>query len=118
MLARLLGLVLVATIATFSYAADWIPLKRDSDIREILTDKLVVYAGEKSITQTFNSDGSTVYTDDRPSYGKWKVSGGQYCSQWPPSESWACFDIFAGFDNDKVRFVSDRGQEWIARIAD
>jgi len=65
MLARLLGLVLLATIATFSYAADWIPLKRDSDIREILTDKLVVYAGEKSITQTFNSDGSTVYTDDR-----------------------------------------------------
>jgi len=117
MLARVLGFLLIVTVATFAQATDWIKLKRDSDIQEMLTDTLVVYEGEKSITQTFNSDGTTVYTEDRPSVGKWRVTRGQYCSQWPPSSSWACFDIFAGFDTNDVKFVSDSGQVWVARIA-
>jgi hypothetical protein len=56
------------------------------------------------VIQTFSADGSTQYGE---STGQWRVEGDRYCSAWPPSDSWACYDVFriAG----GVRFVGDGG---------
>lgn len=52
----------------------------------------VVSTGERS-RQTFETTGGTMYVEDRPSHGRWRVDGDRYCSQWPPSEHWSCYDV-------------------------
>lgn len=44
--------------------------------------------------QHFHADGRTAYAADRrDSMGVWQVRGDRYCSQWPPSTHWACYDM-------------------------
>jgi hypothetical protein len=44
--------------------------------------------------QFFGADGSTIYFGDGPSStGSWEVRGNQYCSVWPPSTEWVCYDV-------------------------
>lgn len=52
----------------------------------------VISTGERS-RQTFETTGGTMYVEDRPSHGRWRVDGDRYCSQWPPSEHWSCYDV-------------------------
>ncbi len=49
---------------------------------------------EDGATQTFNDDGSTVYTEHgRPTRGEWYVDDmGRFCSFWPPSYR-ACYEL-------------------------
>ncbi|MEX3007404.1 hypothetical protein [Hoeflea sp. TYP-13] len=47
-----------------------------------------------SIKQTFAADGGTVFTQDgRVSNGRWRVRGDFYCSTWPPSGAWRCYEV-------------------------
>ena len=62
--------------------------------------------------QTFESDGQTVYTaiDGRPtppSHGRWAVRGDQYCSVWPPSDRWECYDVT--IDGENITFFPVAG---------
>jgi len=44
--------------------------------------------------QTFETSGETRYENQRgPSSGSWRVEGDQYCSVWPPSRDWTCYDV-------------------------
>lgn len=69
-----------------------------------LAGHLVTYDGAH---QSFAADGSTIYTAQGPSSGRWRDEGGRYCSVWPPSESWACYGLER--DGARVRFVADDG---------
>ena len=70
-------------------------------IRIALEERKLQY---KSANQTFYASGKTLYNQGgRPSWGCWRVQGDQYCSQWPPNDLWACFDVLAR-GND-IRFV-------------
>ncbi len=63
--------------------------------------------------QDFFADGRTLYGD---SYGRWEVRGDLYCSQWPPSERWECYQVDqSGLD---LRFTDDAGATTIGRYVD
>jgi hypothetical protein len=44
--------------------------------------------------QNFFADGRTLYSiNGTDSWGHWRVQGDQYCSNWPPSDRWDCYDL-------------------------
>lgn len=75
------------------------------EISTALTDRALVYTD--GATQTFGASGSTMYNAGRPSWGHWAVRGDQYCSQWPPSDGWACYDMSRA--GAVFRFISQDG---------
>lgn len=74
------------------------------DIREAFTGKILDY-GEK--WQDFRGSGRTLYFSGQESWGYWAVRGDQYCSMWPPSDFWGCYDIERR--GDTLRFVGASG---------
>jgi hypothetical protein len=63
--------------------------------------------------QDFFADGRTLYGE---SYGRWEVREDRYCSLWPPSDRWACFDV----DRQRldIRFTAGDGTVTIGRYVD
>jgi hypothetical protein len=80
-----------------------------AEITLVLND--VVLNGEdhgRPINQIFQKSGATFFNSaGGQSQGAWNVQGDQYCSQWPPNPSWACYDIMR--DGAKVTFVAKSG---------
>lgn len=63
--------------------------------------------------QDFQKGGITVYraAGEDPSEGRWRVKSDQFCSQWPPSRAWICYDIVR--EDGTVSFVPiDGGDIW------
>ena len=59
--------------------------------------------------QIFQKSGATFYSvGSAQSQGLWEVRGDQYCSQWPPNESWTCYGM--ALDADDYYFISASGQ--------
>jgi len=78
----------------------------DSDeILTALTGRTLIY--EDGATQHFEDTMLTQYISDRPSSGHWAVREDQYCSLWPPSDLWACYDVQQ--NGDIIRFVDAGG---------
>lgn len=76
-----------------------------AEMQSILNDK-VLYG--KDAEQIFQKSGVTFYSSGgNQSQGNWKIDGEQYCSQWPPNQTWACYDITQ--DGNKITFVSKDG---------
>ena len=62
----------------------------------------------KTSRQVFKTDGSTVYwVGENQQAGNWKVVDDQYCSVWPPSENWVCYDVLG--DNRLILFKAPDG---------
>ena len=87
-----------------------------AQIVAVLSDAVVVGAEEGATTeQIFQKSGLTLYTENgAQSQGNWKVEGDQYCSVWPPSEYWACYDVLQ--DGDLVIFVPKSGKRYPTRL--
>ncbi len=99
---------LTATFVVFSAAGAWseeawTPLE-GAAITVLLIDKTVTYP---TATQHFYASGRTSYTHGRESWGYWEVRADQYCSQWPPADGWACYDVLTR--PHEVRFVGESG---------
>jgi hypothetical protein len=87
-------------------AEDWEKLA-GPEIEAALDEKKVKYP---TATQTFYKSGKTLYDAGRPSWGNWRIQGDQYCSQWPPSAGWECYDFERnGETGAAVRFISKTG---------
>lgn len=73
-----------------------------------------VFTGEtdgRKTEQDFMKSGSTMYTDGgNVSQGLWEVRGDQYCSQWPPHEAWACYDVTS--DGNTLTFIGSSGRRF------
>ncbi|WP_299739308.1 hypothetical protein [uncultured Roseobacter sp.] len=80
-------------------AEDWVPMSGE-EIRAALTDRKLQYA---NAWQDFRVSGRTLYNAGADSWGYWRVEGDQYCSQWPPSDLWACYGMARS--GDQLRFV-------------
>ena len=81
------------------------------DIGEALTDHTLqgVRDDGKEWRQIFQKSGVTYYSvGSAQSQGLWEVRGDQYCSQWPPNESWACYGMTR--DGTTFHFISAAGQ--------
>ena len=79
----------------------------DAAVLAALTDKVLSYAD--GTLQTFQGDGETIFfsRDGKQSIGHWRVQAGRYCSVWPPSDHWACYDVKVA--GQTVDFVADDG---------
>jgi len=109
---RRIALVL-ALIPGALWSAEWQEL-RSADIRLALEGRKVSYAS--GAWQDFRASGRTLYKAGQDSWGYWRVQGDQYCSMWPPSDLWACYDLER--NGDALRFVGQAGDVTEARYAD
>lgn len=67
--------------------------------------------GPSSARQYFDKGGQTPYLDasGQRTQGNWQVRGDQYCSVWPPSDHYSCYDVERGAAADgkpTITFVS------------
>ena len=66
-------------------------------------------------TQDFAGDGGTVHKQGTgQSTGIWDVRGDQYCSRWPPGETWTCFDMAR--DGQDIVFIAKSGKRYVAHF--
>lgn len=84
----------------------------DAGIAAALTGRVLTY--DDGSTQSFQADGETIYTKDKPSIGHWRVQAGRYCSVWPPSDHWACYDVRQ--DGSDIAFVADDGSISVGHV--
>jgi len=110
--------VISAAVLLMSQAlfADTWTAVQGSSIDALLSGRGVVYEGASQVEQVFHADGSTTYVQGRPSVGQWKVSETRYCSQWPPIDSWSCYFLSIDESGERIRFVGESGQQWIAKF--
>lgn len=67
---------------------------------------------QHKIEQLFLRGGATQFVvDGQVQLGQWKVEGDKYCSAWPPSDNWECYDILQ--DGTTLIFLSARGARYI-----
>jgi len=72
-------------------------------ITAALTGSTLVYPEEGGAKQEFESDGTTVYIENGPSFGRWRVTDNRYCSVWPPASHWVCYDVEQSTDSSRTR---------------
>ncbi|MEQ9694067.1 hypothetical protein [Shimia sp. SDUM112013] len=90
-------------LASAVQADGWQKLTTD-EISALLRGRVVDYA---SGWQDFRPSGRTLYDAGRESWGYWDARDDLYCSQWPPADGWACYEVF--HDAGRVRFLGTRG---------
>ncbi len=112
-IARFLPAVLIVGTALPAMAE-----QRQLTKAEILTLLPTITAYGKSSVQTFEKNGITDYNDKgRDSRGNWQVRGNQYCSVWPPSPTWVCYDVLVDDEEpDKLVWIGDSGNPIIDRM--
>ena len=100
---QLVVLLLLAGVASAAADETWVPLSGE-DIRVALTDRKLTY---NSAWQEFHASGRTLYNAGHDSWGYWQVRGDQYCSMWPPSDLWACYDMSGS--GERLIFIDGSG---------
>jgi hypothetical protein len=83
---------------------------KQAEIAGVLTDS-ILYSKDNTqeIEQIFQKSGVTFYSmGSSQSQGNWKIENDQYCSVWPPNQTWACYDLVR--DGDKVTFIAKSGK--------
>ncbi|MEM9369842.1 MAG: hypothetical protein AAGA26_01665 [Pseudomonadota bacterium] len=86
-----------------------------TEIRTLLTDSTVI--GDKT-RQVFYASGRTLYNDGHDSWGYWEVRGDQYCSNWPPQQGWACYDMTTRDTGDglEITWIGDSGTRYVTHL--
>ncbi len=107
-----------AVVAGPVLADDWQAMS-GAEITTALTARVLAY--QDGTTQNFYADGRTLFETAGgagQSWGRWRVEADQYCSSWPPSESWACYAMDAESGGLDLRFVAADGSLSIGRYQD
>jgi hypothetical protein len=99
---RRIALILLF-LPTALYAQDWHRLAGDEIAQALAGHKAQYDRG----WQIFYASGRTLYNAGQDSWGYWAVRGDEYCSQWPPSDGWSCYQVEAR--GDSIRFVGRQG---------
>jgi hypothetical protein len=85
-------------------------------IARALTARVLAYPDDPKTggaLQDFLADGRTLYNDQ---WGRWEVRANRYCSVWPPSDRWSCYDVDR--QDLEIRFTSDGGEVAVGRYVD
>ena len=106
---------LCALLAPSAFAAER-PLK-GAEIDTLIKGNTVTGQSDgKGWKQTFTPSGDTIYSGGSrpPSKGLWTIRGDKFCSQWPPSDSWACYAVTGDPDaNPKtITWISEGGTRY------
>ena len=85
-------------------------------------------AGAKAVGEDFEqtfgdprgheSAPTSYWQANQGSFGRWKVVEDQYCSQWPPNDSWSCYDVLWSAEDGATRiiWVASGGERYVARL--
>ncbi len=84
------------------------------EILSALADQKLDYGN--GVWQTFDKAMLTQYFAGGHSAGRWSVRDDRYCSLWPPSDLWACYDVHQ--NGDVIRFVDENGATTDGKLAD
>lgn len=109
---------IIALAAAWCALATWpanaeLRVLKGAEIEALLPT--IVAVGNQT-RQTFSATGGTTYTDrGRDSFGSWRVQGGRYCSLWPPSGDWSCFQVHYDPDNGELVWVGEGGHRTVNR---
>jgi hypothetical protein len=103
------------SVLLFSFSASADEVRLDAvNLRELLNDTtLTSTVSGRAVEQVFQAAGSTFTIDVETkalSQGFGRLEGDKYCSQWPPSEYWSCYDVFR--IEHGVVFVSSNGTRY------
>jgi hypothetical protein len=109
---KLIAVVFLLSVPLAALAEDWTHLK-GSDLTNALNARHLVF--ENGATQGFGEDGSTRYTGGGPTMGQWRIRDDQYCSVWPPSDSWTCYDVERSADGKSLRFTGPGGDQLVGQ---
>ncbi|MDF1729112.1 MAG: hypothetical protein P1U53_15330 [Sulfitobacter sp.] len=110
---RSLALILLLLPAPMVLAEEtWQPLS-GTEIADLLTGSRVDYGDN---WQEFRASGRTLYVAGAESWGYWAVRDDQYCSQWPPSDLWACYDMTRS--GQRVQFIGPSGDVTVGVLRD
>lgn len=101
--------VCVVCAGTPVAAADW-QMLAGPEIATALSGQKMSYG---QAWQRFDADGRTVYNDGSDTVGKWRVSGDFYCSQWPPTPGWTCYQVKRDASDGALQFISESGGKTI-----
>jgi hypothetical protein len=86
-----------------------------AEIKQLLTEKSYLQikpTTKHTIEQIFLSGGLTHFiVDGDAQTGQWKIEDDKYCSAWPPSNTWDCYDILQ--DGTTIVFLSARGARYV-----
>ncbi len=96
----MLGMILVWPVSAMAFEPMTGP-----QVQAALTNKKLTY--QSGAWQDFRASGRTLYNAGEDSWGYWGVRGDQYCSMWPPSDLWACYDMARS--GDVIRFIGASG---------
>ncbi len=99
----LFALLIAAPVTAYSDEQAWEALS-GPEIASALTGQVLDY---DTAWQDFRASGRTLYHAGRDSWGYWVVRDDQYCSMWPPSDLWACYDMAR--QGDMLRFIGENG---------
>lgn len=101
------AVAMMILLASPAVAEDWVLVLDDAGVTAALAGRTLIY--DAYTQQTFGPDGDTTYITERASDGRWAARAGQYCSVWPPSDIWACYDLH--LSGERVKFIgSDRSE--------
>lgn len=101
---RRIALILALWLPVSALAEEWATLM-GADLRAALEGRELVYGS--GAVQDFRASGRTLYNAGQDSWGYWRIQGDQYCSQWPPSDLWACYAMAR--KGDRLRFIGAGG---------
>jgi hypothetical protein len=92
----LLALFLVSAPGGAGFAASL-----DGPSFEKLLNDTTVYGlplAEGNWRQFFSRGGETIYVDaaGQKTFGQWLMRGDKYCSSWPPSDRYVCYEVESG----------------------
>lgn len=106
-----LGLILV--LLANPALAEWRAMT-GAEITAALTGQRLQY---DSAWQVFHTSGRTLYNAGTDSWGNWRIDGDAYCSQWPPSDGWACYTVARDTDTGDLQFNGASGDVAVGRPA-
>ena len=107
--------VVLSSEALAEESAEFRPMDGNM-ITQTLTGQVLDYDGA---WQDFRASGKTLYNAGHDSWGNWSVRGDQYCSQWPPNDLWACYDMqmrVTAHGVTELRFIDAFDSEIIGRL--
>ena len=82
----------------------WVRLNA-AGIVAALADVTVRY--DAHTLEVYRTDGTTRLITERVADGLWEVRDDRFCSSWPPSTVWTCYDVDRA--GDMLRFTGDAG---------
>ena len=102
---RRIAIIAMALTPALAGAEAWQRVTSEAEVRAALQDRRVQY--DSGAWQEFRASGKTLYNAGQDSWGNWRAQGAQYCSEWPPTGGWACYDL--DVTETAVRFVGPGG---------